>query len=64
MNGWPEIESTLSKIFAEHQTAPYVSKIREVRFLTPQVAIVRAVVGMVPPGKSDLDQPSMQFRVS
>jgi uncharacterized protein (TIGR02246 family) len=55
MNGWPEIESTLSKIFAEHQTAPYVGKIREVRFLTPEVAIVRAVVGMVPPGKSDLD---------
>jgi uncharacterized protein (TIGR02246 family) len=55
MNGRSEIESVLSKIFAEHQTAPYVSKIREVRFLTSEVAILRAVAGMVPPGKSDLD---------
>jgi uncharacterized protein (TIGR02246 family) len=55
MNGRSEIESVLSKIFAEHQTAPYVSKIREVRFVTSEVAILRAVAGMVPPGKSDLD---------
>ncbi|MDQ2975612.1 MAG: SgcJ/EcaC family oxidoreductase [Acidobacteriota bacterium] len=55
MNGRPEIELVLSQIFAEHQTPPYVGKIREVRFLTSEVTIVRAVAGMVPPGKSDLD---------
>jgi uncharacterized protein (TIGR02246 family) len=55
MNGRSEIESVLRKIFAEHQTAPYVSKIREVRFVTSEVAIVGGVAGMVPPGKSDLD---------
>jgi uncharacterized protein (TIGR02246 family) len=54
-NGQAEIESAISQIFADHQTATYVGKIREVRFLTPDVAILRAVVGMVPPGQSDLN---------
>jgi uncharacterized protein (TIGR02246 family) len=54
MNGPAEIESTLGQIFKEHQTAPFVTKIREVRFLKPGVAVVRAVVGMVPPGQSDI----------
>ena len=53
--GRAEIVSTLQQIFADHLTAPYVSKIRNVRFLSPEVAVLRAVVGMVPPGQSDLD---------
>jgi uncharacterized protein (TIGR02246 family) len=32
-----------------------VSKLRSVRFLTPGVAVVHAVVGMVPRGKSELN---------
>jgi uncharacterized protein (TIGR02246 family) len=36
-------------------TATYVSKIRGVRFLAPEVAVLRAVVGMIPPGKKDLN---------
>ncbi len=55
MNGRAEIESNLSQIFADHQTAAYVCKIREVRLLTPEVAILRAVVGMIPPGQSDIN---------
>jgi uncharacterized protein (TIGR02246 family) len=55
LNGQVEIESELGKIFAHHQTPPYFGKIRGVRFITPDVAIVRAVAGMVPPGKSDVD---------
>ena len=55
MTGRSEIETTLAQIFAHHQTASYVSKVREVRFLTPDVAILRAVVGMVPPGQNDLN---------
>lgn len=55
MNGRVEIQSTMSQIFADHQTAAYVGKIREVRFLSPEVAILRAVAGMVPPGKSDIN---------
>jgi uncharacterized protein (TIGR02246 family) len=55
LDGPAEIESSLSQIFAHHQTAPYVAKVRNVRFLTSNVAILRAVVGMVPPGQSDLN---------
>jgi uncharacterized protein (TIGR02246 family) len=43
VNGQAEIESHLSGIFADHMTAAYVGKVREVRLLTPDVAILRAV---------------------
>ncbi|HLJ35907.1 MAG TPA: SgcJ/EcaC family oxidoreductase, partial [Ktedonobacteraceae bacterium] len=52
MNGRAEIASTLRQIFADHQTAPYVSKVKNVRFLTPEVVILCAIVGMVPPGRT------------
>ncbi len=55
MNGRREIEAELSRIFADHVTAAYVGIVREVRFLTPEVALLRAVAGMVPPGQSDIN---------
>jgi uncharacterized protein (TIGR02246 family) len=55
MNGQMEIASQLSQIFADHMTAAYLGKVREVRFLTSDVAVLRAVVGMVPPGKEDIN---------
>ena len=55
LNGQAEIESVIRQIFADHVTAAYVGKIREVRFLTPEVAILRAVAGMVPRGQLDLN---------
>ncbi|HKF37887.1 MAG TPA: SgcJ/EcaC family oxidoreductase [Ktedonobacteraceae bacterium] len=55
MIGRVEIASTLGQIFADHVTAPYVSKIKSVRLLSSEVAALRAIVGMVPPGQSDLN---------
>ena len=55
MTGRAEIEPTLRNIFSNHLTASYVSKIRSIRHLGPDVAILQAVVGMVPPGKSELN---------
>src|SRR6266540_3892491 len=55
MNGRAEIASVLGQIFADHQTGAYVGKVRDVRFLAPEVAVLRAVSGMVPPGQSDLN---------
>jgi uncharacterized protein (TIGR02246 family) len=55
MNGRTEVETSISQIFADHPTSAYVGKVREVRFLTPDVAVLRAVSGMVPPGQSDLN---------
>ena len=55
MNGRAEIAATLGQIFADHVTAPYVSKAKSVRLLSSEVAVLRAIVGMVPPGQSDLN---------
>jgi len=55
MNGRGEIASELRKIFADHLTATYVAKVREVRALSSQAALVRAGVGIVPPGKAALN---------
>lgn len=55
MNGRAEIAATLGQIFADHVTATYVAKIRGIRQLAPDVALLRAVVGMVPPGQSDIN---------
>jgi uncharacterized protein (TIGR02246 family) len=48
----------LQQIFSNHATPAYVAKVRDVRFLVPEVADLRAVAGMVPPGQSDL-QPNL-----
>src|SRR5437764_15127631 len=43
MTGREEIASTLQQIFADHVTAPYVSKVRSVRLLSPEVGMLRAI---------------------
>ena len=55
MSGREEIAVTLGQIFTDHLTAPYVSKVRDMRLLSPDVAVLRAVVGMVPPGQFDIN---------
>jgi uncharacterized protein (TIGR02246 family) len=55
MDGRAEIQSELKRIFSDHETAAYVAKVREVRELRPMVTLVRAVVGMVPPGQTELN---------
>jgi uncharacterized protein (TIGR02246 family) len=55
INGREEVKSVLQQIFGDHSTATYVGKVRGVRFLTPEVSVLRAVAGMVPPGQSDIN---------
>ena len=55
MDGRKQIESVLGQIFADHPTPVYVAAVREVRFLAPGVALLRAVAGMVPRGHSDIN---------
>lgn len=50
-----EIASTLQQIFDNHLTAPYVNKVRDVYLLSSEVAVLRAVAGMVPPGQVDIN---------
>jgi uncharacterized protein (TIGR02246 family) len=53
--GRKEIYFHLNPIFKEHPTPPFVIKVKDVRFLSANVAILRAIAGMSPPGSSDLD---------
>jgi len=52
MDGRESIRSELARIFADHVTATYVAKVREVRPLAPGATLLRAVAGMIPPGAS------------
>ena len=55
MNGREEIERTLAEIFADHETGRYVGKIRAELPVSEDVAVLRAVAGLVPAGRSELD---------
>jgi uncharacterized protein (TIGR02246 family) len=55
VNGQMEIGAHVSEIFSHHQTASYVTIVREVRPITNDVTLLRANAGMVPPGKADID---------
>jgi uncharacterized protein (TIGR02246 family) len=50
-----EIERHLKPIFASHPRAAYAAKVREVRCLVPEVCILRAVAGMIPPHSADIN---------
>ncbi len=49
------ITGHLESIFSDHQPANYIAKVREVRVLGADAALLRSVVGMVPPGGSDIN---------
>ena len=55
VEGADAIAEHLASIFADHTPASYVAKVREVRELAPTVALLRSVVGMVPPRASDIN---------
>lgn len=50
-----QIYSHLAPIFKDHPTARFVSKVKAVRWLANNVAVLRAIAGMVPRGQSDLN---------
>jgi uncharacterized protein (TIGR02246 family) len=56
MNGQTGIRTSLEGIFADHEPARYVGLIREVRFISDDVAVLRAVAGMVPRGEAELNE--------
>jgi uncharacterized protein (TIGR02246 family) len=54
MYGRDEVAAELGSIFADHETATYVTKVRSVKALGADAALLHAVAGMVPPGGSEL----------
>ena len=55
LTGQAAIRAEISRIFADHTPNPYIAKIHSVTTVTTDVAIVRAIAGMVPQGKSELE---------
>ncbi|AXI80479.1 SgcJ/EcaC family oxidoreductase [Peterkaempfera bronchialis] len=55
------IAAELAEVFAGGPTPAYVAKVRGVRLLGPDAAVLQAVAGMVPPGESDL-RPTLNAR--
>jgi len=49
------IEAHLRPIFADHPTAAYVAKVREIRMLGHDAGLLRAVAGMIPPGSGEIN---------
>ncbi|MDN4074039.1 SgcJ/EcaC family oxidoreductase [Fictibacillus terranigra] len=55
INGKKEIFSHLEPIFANHPTAAYVCKVKSIKLLSNETALLRAIAGMVPDGKDELN---------
>ncbi|EJY55703.1 Mn2+/Fe2+ transporter, NRAMP family [Alicyclobacillus hesperidum URH17-3-68] len=53
--GQAEIYAHIAPIFEHHATARFVSKVKSVRFLSDDVAVLRAIAGMVPCGQSNIN---------
>ncbi|MCH5585432.1 SgcJ/EcaC family oxidoreductase [Shimazuella sp. AN120528] len=45
----------LDEIFAHHSTPPFTCIIKNIRFLQSEIAVLRAIAGMVPEGESKLN---------
>jgi uncharacterized protein (TIGR02246 family) len=66
MIGRDEVANQLTQIFADHRTATYVTKVRLVRSLGAETALLYAVVGMLPPGDTEImsDRNAIQMVVA
>jgi uncharacterized protein (TIGR02246 family) len=53
--GREEIFLHLHPIFEHHPTAPYITKVKEIRPLGTDAAILYAIAGMIPLGKTDIE---------
>jgi uncharacterized protein (TIGR02246 family) len=54
LTGRAAVEAEMRRVFADHRTGRYVGIVREVVPLGPDVAVVRAVAGVVPAGASEV----------
>jgi uncharacterized protein (TIGR02246 family) len=54
MAGRDAVETELGRVFADHRTASYVTKVRATTLLGPGAVLLHAVAGMVPPDGAEL----------
>jgi uncharacterized protein (TIGR02246 family) len=55
MKGAKELEAVIAQIFKDHPTGEFIAIVKEVQFLNPTTAILRAIVGMLPRGYKDIN---------
>lgn len=55
MNGRKEIFEHINAVFTSHKTGRYVTIVKQVRFLSPDIAILQAITSLIPAGKDDLE---------
>ncbi|GGH79957.1 SgcJ/EcaC family oxidoreductase [Pullulanibacillus pueri] len=55
LTGQKEILDHLNPIFENHPTAPFIVKVKDIKMLGTDVAILRAIAGMIPPGKTEIE---------
>jgi uncharacterized protein (TIGR02246 family) len=55
VDGRAEVRSHLGGIFADHATGSYVAAVRDARMLSPDVGVLRAVAGLIPPGQDEIN---------
>jgi uncharacterized protein (TIGR02246 family) len=53
--GREQIFSHINPIFENHPTAQFIGKVKSVRLFGSNIAMLRAIAGMVPPGQSDIN---------
>jgi uncharacterized protein (TIGR02246 family) len=54
-NGRDAIAEEMDRIFSDHETGTYVGKVRSVRMIGSDAALLRAVAGVIPPGRDDVE---------
>jgi uncharacterized protein (TIGR02246 family) len=54
-SGMQTISSEMANIFADHETGRYAVKVTSVRELGQHAAILRAIAGLVPPGRTAIN---------
>lgn len=54
MEGPADVASALGAIFSHHATAAYIAKVKGVQMIGPDAGLLRAMVGMVSRGRSDI----------
>lgn len=59
-DGRAALRADLNHIFESHPTPPYLSKVKQIRIID-NVGILVAIVGMVPPGKDEIE-PTLNAR--
>lgn len=54
MNSVEELETEMKRIFENHPTGTYVGIVREIRMLSEDMGLLRAVAGMIPRGEKEI----------